>query len=281
MQLIDTHQHLILRDSLGYGWTAGIPALAGNFTRGDYAALVAGRGVIGTVFMETGVDDADYQHEARLVSEMVGSGDPVMFGQIAGCRPETDNGFEAWLEECRDLKVVGFRRILQVMPDDTSQTEGYRRNIRRIGAAGWPVDLCFAAHQLDLAADLVRACPEVSFVLDHFGTNNMAAGGFASWRKSMARLAELPNLWVKFSGMTAYVPEDAGPEHPTATVAAETLDLFGPQRLIWGGDWPVVDLGCGLPGWIDMTHRLLASLSGDERALIGHLNARKFYRLPD
>lgn len=281
MRLIDTHQHLILRDSLGYRWTEGVPALTGAFTRDDYASLVEGRDVIATVFMETGVDDADHQREARLVAGMIGAGAPPMLGQIAACRPEQDEGFEAWLEECRDLNVVGFRRILHVMPDDTSRTEGYRRNVRKIGAAGWPVDLCFAAHQLDIAADLARACPEVAFVLDHFGTNAMAPGGFAAWRDAMTRLARLPNLWVKFSGMTAYVPPDAGPDNPTAAVAQTALDLFGPDRLIWGGDWPVVDLGVGLPGWIDMTRALLAGLSEDERARIGHRNARRFYNLPE
>ena len=281
MQLIDTHQHLILRDSLRYGWTDGISALGGAFTREDYASLVEDRGVIGTVFMETGVDDADYQVEARLVAGMVGTGDLPMLGQIASCRPEQDDGFEAWLEECGDLNVVGFRRILHVMPDDTSGSETFRRNLRRIGAAGWPVDLCFAARQLDLAEELVCACPDVAFVLDHFGTNDMAPGGFEGWRDSMSRLADLPNLWVKFSGMTAYLPPDAGPVDPVAAVARTALDLFGPDRLIWGGDWPVVDLGVGLPGWIAMTHDLLAGLSDDERRLIGHRNARLFYSLPE
>lgn len=281
MDMIDTHQHLILRDHFGYGWTEGIERLAGDFTREDYAALVAGRGVVGTLFMETGVDEADYRREPRLIAGMVGAGAPPMLGQIAACRPETDDGFEAWLEECRDLRVVGFRRLMQTMPDDMSRADTYRRNIRQIGAAGWTVDLCLSARQLDIGADLVRACPEVAFVLDHFGTNNLSTGGFKAWRDGMARLAECPNLWVKFSGMTAYAPHDAGPENPCAAIAETALDLFGPARLIWGGDWPVVDLGVGLPGWIDMTHDLLAGLSDDERAQIGHRNARRFYNLPD
>ena len=74
MDFIDTHLHLIARDKLGYGWTAGIPALAeGDFTLADYTALTAGRGVVGALFMETGVDDADYQAEARLVAWLVGA----------------------------------------------------------------------------------------------------------------------------------------------------------------------------------------------------------------
>lgn len=60
MDFIDTHMHLIYRERLGYAWTAGIPALAtGDFTLDDHAALTAGKGVAGALFMETGVDDAD------------------------------------------------------------------------------------------------------------------------------------------------------------------------------------------------------------------------------
>lgn len=275
MDLIDTHQHLILRRSLGYAWADAIPALAGrDFDRADYAALVAGHGVSATIFMETGVDDADYRAEARLVAAMVGQGG--MLGQIASCRPEEDAGFDAWLEECRGLHVVGFRRITHVLPDAVSQAAIFRRNIARIGAAGWPVDLCFLARQHGLCEALVPACPDVRFVLDHCGTPDIAGGDFAVWRASMARLADLPNLWVKLSGITAYAAPGAGID-AVRPYAEEVLRLFGPRRMVWGGDWPVVNLGAGLPGWIAMTRSLLAGLSQDERALVGHRNARALY----
>lgn len=281
MHLIDTHQHLILRKHLGYAWTEGVADLVGDFTLADYAALVEGR-VDATVFMETGVDEADYKAEARLVSGLIGprEGCPPLLAQISACRPETDDGFDAWLEECSDLGVVGFRRLMQTMPDEMSSHDTYRQNIRKIGAAGWPVDLCCAARQLDIAAELVRACPNVRFILDHCGTNDLGRDKFAAWRDCMMRLAELPNLHIKFSGVTAYVPADAGPADPVNAVLDTVLELFGPARLIWGGDWPVVDLGIGLPAWIDLTTRLMAPLSPTEQAQIGHSNAREFYNLP-
>ena len=57
------------------------------------------------------------------------------------------------------------------------------------------------------------------------------------------------------------------------------LALFGPDRMVWGSDWPVVNLGVGLPGWIDMTRVLLADLSDAERQAIGQGTARRVYRL--
>jgi predicted TIM-barrel fold metal-dependent hydrolase len=276
MDLIDTHQHLILRDRLGYAWTADIPALAvGDFTREDYARLTAGKGVAGTIFMETGVDDADYQTEARLVAGMVGTGG--MLGQIASIRPEEDAGFDGWLDEAQGLGVVGFRRILHVVPDEVSTTDTFRANLRKIGRAGYPFDLNFLSRQLiPVGLPLLRACPEQAFVLDHCGVPDVAAGDWEVWAKGVAAFAGFENVVVKLSGITAYSAPGAGVDVVRPYVD-RLLDLFGPNRMLWGSDWPVVDLGAGLPGWIDMTRELLAGLSEAEQDAIGYGTAKRVY----
>ncbi len=279
MSLIDTHQHLILRGSLGYAWTADSPAIAtGVFDRDVYAQDSCETDIIATIFMESGVDDADYQKEARLVSQMVGTGTIPMLGQIASCRPEINDGFDAWLEECRDLNVVGFRRILQTMPDDLSRSEMYRRNVRKIGAAGWPVDLCFAARQLPIASELIQACMDTIFVLDHCGTPDIAGRDFAVWRGDMERLAASRNLWIKMSGLPAYCGKAVADLDDMKPYVDAVADIFGADRMVWGGDWPVVNLGGGLPHWCSLTRQLLLSASEDERAAIGYRNVRKLYK---
>ena len=276
MALIDTHQHLIHRDRFGYGWTAGIPSLAtGDFTPDDYVKLTEGAGIAGSIFMETGVDDADYRAEARFAAGLVGR--HGMLGQIASCRPEDDAGFDGWLEECRGLGVVGFRRILHVMPDELSRSVTFRNNVRKIGAAGLPFDLCVLARQLPLAADLARACDGQPMVLNHCGVPDIAAGAFDAWAAGIDRLAALPRMAIKLSGITAYCAPG------TATLATlrpwfdHVLDRFGPARMVWGSDWPVVDLGTGLPEWIALTRGLIADLSPDERTSIESGTARSIY----
>ena len=278
MELVDTHQHLILRDRIGYGWTAGVPALAaGDFTVADYLVLTAGRGVTGTVFMETGVDDADYQTEARVVAGLVGA--QGILGQIASCRPEDDAGFDAWLEECNSLHVVGYRRILHEISDDVSQTATFRRNLRKIGARGLPFDLCFLARQLPIARALAMACDDQVFVLDHCGVPDIAGAAFDEWARGIAALTALPHVNCKLSGITRYCTPG------TASVALlqpwvdHVIESFGPSRVLWGGDWPVVNLGSGLPAWIDMTRALLAGLSPSEQDTIGQGTARWVYGL--
>ncbi len=278
MEFIDTHLHLIARDKLGYGWTSGIPALAeGDFTLSDYTAQTAGRGVVGAVFMETGVDDADYQAEARLVAGMVGQ--DGLLGQVASCRPEDDTGFEAWLDECEGLHVHGFRRILHVMPDELSQTPTFRRNLARIGARGWAFDVSVLARQLPVALDLARACPDQPLVLDHCGVPDIAGNAFEEWAKGMTALALLPHVNVKLSGISAYCAPGTANKGTLQAWVDHVLNAFGPERLLWGGDWPVVNLGVGLPDWIALTRDLLQSLSPPEQAQIGQGNARRVYRL--
>lgn len=280
MDLIDTHQHLILRDRIGYAWTAEFPILSGDFTREDYAALVAGKGVAGTIFMETGVDDADYQAEARMVAGMVGSavGGVPMLGQIASIRPERDEGFDAWLEAAAGLNTVGFRRILHVVPDDVSQTETFRRNLRKIGRAGFPFDLNFLARQLiPIGAALIRACPDQPYILDHCGVPDVAAGGFDDWAKGIDVIAGFDNVVVKFSGITTYCTPGTASVDLLRPYADHLLNRFGPNRMLWGGDWPVVNLGAGLPAWIDMARALLAGLSADEQQAIGQGTAKRVY----
>lgn len=278
MDLIDTHLHLIWRDRFGYGWTKGIPALeTGDFTPADAKALVGGR-VQGAVFMEVGVDDADYQAEARFVAGLVRDG--TLLGQIASCRPESDAGFAAWLEECEGLGVVGYRRILHVVPDDMSQTATFRANIRRIGAQGRPFDICMLARQLPLAADLARACPDTTFVLDHCGVPDIAGGGFDSWRAAIGALAAIDNIAaVKVSGIAAYAAPGTASFETLTPWMDVVLDAFGPLRLVWGSDWPVVNLGADMGAWIDITTRWLARLSPTEQAQIAHRNARRIWNL--
>jgi predicted TIM-barrel fold metal-dependent hydrolase len=281
MDLIDTHQHLILRDRIGYGWTQEIPALAtGDFTREDYAALVEGRGVGASIFMETGVDDADYQAEARLVAGMVGTavGGVRMLGQIAGVRPEWDAGFDAWLEEVQGLGTVGLRRILHVVPDDVSQSETFRRNLRKIGRAGLPFDLNFLSRQLiPIGLDLLRACPDQPYILDHCGVPDVAAGDWAVWRAGIDAVAAFPNVVVKLSGITTYCAPGTASTALVRPYVDHLLQAFGPDRMLWGGDWPVVNLGAGLPGWIAITREVLAGLSEAEQQAIAQGTARRVY----
>ena len=283
MTLIDTHQHLIHNDLIDYHWTASVPALAHRiFTARNYSRDLDGRAMAATIFMECDVDEADLEREAEIVAAEMASPRSLLAGQIASCRPERDAGFEAWLDRADALGVVGFRRVLHVVPDAISRDSVLRRNLKRLGRRGFPFDMCFFPRQLaQCALELVRDCDEQTLVLDHCGCPDIAAGDFSAWARDIASLASYDHVFCKLSGLTAY----CAPGHHGPAVLRpwfqHALDCFGPDRMLWGSDWPVVNLGAGLSGWIDITSELLAPLSPSEREAICSGTAQRVYRLGD
>ena len=278
--LIDTHQHLVYPDVAGYGWTAGIPVLADKaFKLSDYQGLAGAEAVGGTLFMETGVDDADYQAEARFVADLAQTPGSRIRGLIASCRPETDAGYDAWLDECETLNVVGFRRILHVVPDDLSQTPTFRGNVRKIGARGKAFDMCFLAGQLPIAVELAKACDNNRLVLNHCGVPDIAGGGLDPWRDNMRALAALPNVTCKMSGILAYCAPGEATLDAIRPYVDHVLEVFGPDRMVWGSDWPVVDMANGMPDWMAVTDAILDGLSDNEAAKIAGENAVEIYKI--
>ena len=276
--ILDTHQHLIYPERSAYAWTDGVPALAGRaFRLDDYAAAAAGTGITAAVFMETAPDD--WAAENGWAGPLVDDAASPTVGLISGCRPEAD-GFPAWLDRCvADGRVVGLRRICHVEPDDFSTPARFRENVRRVGAAGLTFDLCFLARQLRAAADLAAACPGVSFVLDHCGVPDVAGGQLDPWRADLARLAELPNVCCKLSGLLAYARPGRATFDAVRPFAEHAIATFGPARMVWGGDWPVVNLTSSLAAWVDVTRRLLDPYTAAERAAVLFDNAVRVYGL--
>ena len=280
--LLDTHQHLLHPERMRYAWAESTPALKGRaFTLEDYRRLTEGAGVAATIFMECDADD--YRAEARMVAELVKAPGSWLLGSIASCRPETDEGFEAWLDEGATLGVLGYRRILHETTDDLSRSETFRTNVRRIGARGLPFDMCFLARQLPIALELARACPDARLVLDHCGVPDIAVGGLASWRDGISALAAMPNVHAKLSGVLAYCAPGRATLAEVRPYVEHVIGAFGPERCLWGSDWPVVDTRADLPTWIAAFRTILAGYSEAEQSAMAHGTAERVYgvALPD
>lgn len=278
MILLDTHQHLLYRERIGYAWADAIPALAdSDFTVQDYQALTAGAEMRPGIFMETAADDADYQEEARMVSEIAEDGQNGIAALIASCRPEEPSTFDAWLERCAEMPVVGFRRILHEVPDAVSQSGNFRKNVRKLGAAGYTFDMVFRADQLGIGLEFARACDNTVLILDHCGAPDIQSGKLDPWRDDIAALARLPHVHCKVSGILAYCEFAKATEQAIRPYVEHVFECFGMNRLVWGSDWPVVNLTSNLPEWIRIFESLCRSLSVDEQHAIGYRNAQRIY----
>lgn len=284
LRFLDTHQHLVYPDRFGYGWAAGTPALAARaFTVEDYKEVTRGQGIAGTIFMEAAVDGDDHHAEARWVAELAKRPGSGILGLIASIRPERTEGLESWLDEGPELGVVGYRRILHQTDDQLSRSDIFRESVRRIGARGMPFDMCFAARQLPIALELARACPDTVFVLDHCGGPDIATGTAEPWRQGVADLAAMPNVFAKLSGLFDKCAPGTATLETVRPYVEQVVDAFGPDRCLWGSDWPVVLLGADLPTWIAVSRRIFSGYSIDEATAMAHGTAARIYavRLPD
>lgn len=275
MRIIDTHLHLIYLDKFSYPWLSSVPPLNRQWDAPLYFAEAEKLGIEAALHMEVDVPVQEIEDETRFVLGV----DPRVVGAISNARPE-ELDFPKHLERmAADTRIKGIRRLLQSDPDDLSDGRVFRDNLRRLGPLGLTFDICVQSRQLGIARDLVAACPEVQFVLDHCGNPLISSGDISQWRTDLAALAELPNVAGKISGIVnharpGYTAEDLRP------VVEHMIQSFGWNRVVWGSDRPVLTLNGTLTKWVETIKTIVASSSADEQAQLFHRNAERIYRVP-
>ncbi|WP_423068375.1 amidohydrolase family protein [Devosia sp. CN2-171] len=271
MRILDTHLHLIYPDRFSYPWLAGVPEINHAWTVESYRAEAVPLGIESALHME--VDVAEPQIAAE--SEFVLTLDRVV-GAIASGRPER-SGFEQHLEKMRDLGgVKGIRRLIQGQPAEMSQTQTFIDNIRLLPRYGMTFDICAKSHELMLAPPLIKACPDTQFILDHCGNPKIAEREWESWTTRMERIAELPNVVCKVSGILANVTPEWTLEEVRPYVEF-VIETFGWDRVVWGSDHPVVTLFANLTRWVEASREIVSGGSVEEQEKLFFRNAERVY----
>ena len=116
-------------------------------------------------------------------------------------------------------------------------------------------------------------------ILDHCGVPDIAGDGFNPWRQDIKALAQMSNVTCKLSGLTAYCAPGTASLEKIEPYVDHVLNCFGPNRIVWGSDWPVVNLAKGLPEWIAVTREILSKLSDDEATAIANSTAKSVYKV--
>jgi predicted TIM-barrel fold metal-dependent hydrolase len=161
---------------------------------------------------------------------------------------------------------------------DLCRNATLQRNIARLADYGWSFDLQVFAGQMQGATALAEACPKVTFVLQHAGMlEDLSPAGIAFWREQMALLAKRPNIVSKLSGLGTFLRSNDA-EH-VAFVAAETLELFGPERCLFGSNFPIEKLWTTYAALADAHRAAIAHLSPAEQHAILEGTARRVYKL--
>lgn len=282
--LTDCHLHIIDRFALDYPWLSGVPALDRDFLYETYAQEARRCGITGALHMEVDVAPEEIELETAYVhgvsKRLVSLSETALIrGAISSCRPEAAD-FPAFLERTlANPFVKGLRRVLHVVPDDLSEAALFRENLKRLAGTRLTFDLCTLPHQIDKAVALADLNPDVTFILDHCGVPAIASGAHEGWAKGIAEIARRPNVRVKLSGIVAYADAGSWNIETLRPYVATVLSAFGPSRMVWGSDWPVVTLGGTLSTWIAATHALLSDLTAAEREAILSGNAARLWSI--
>ena len=143
---------------------------------------------------------------------------------------------------------------------------------------GLTFDGLVRADQIGELTILARRHPTLKLVLDHGGKPSIATGAFRRWAEDISQLAARPNAFCKLSGLWT----EAGNDHTPETISPYIDHLaaeFGPERLMWGSDWPVLELAGRFGDWFEQCSALLAQFTPTERSEIFGRTARRFYGL--
>jgi L-fuconolactonase len=244
MTVIDAHHHVWTAD---YPWLASDPKLEPirrDYGVADLRANLRTAGVDRTVLVEADwghpSETVEFLHLAGAVEEIAG-----VVGFIDLLDPRLPSTLARYANHPRARYLVGLRDQVQGRPDpDFLARPEVLTALKTIAGTVPTFDLIVRVDQLPAAAKAAAAVPELTFVLDHLGKPQVREGdaGLRAWREAVAPLAKQPNVTAKLSGLVTeadwrhWTPADLRP----FTQAA--LELFGPDRLMFGSDWPVCEL---------------------------------------
>ena len=287
---IDTHQHLWDLSRQKLPWLADAPEiLKHDYRSQEYAAATTGR-LMRTVYMEVDVAPEQHNAEAEFVIGLCQAPSHPMVGAVIGGRPDSPD-FEKYVRKHAESgHVKGVRQVLH--GEGTARGHCLRpefvRGVQLLGQLGINFDLCIRPGEISDAQKLTEQCPDTRFVLDHCGNAdvNVFSGETdknshdpEQWKRDIAAIAKRPNVFIKISGIVA----KAKPGWTDATLAPvinHCLDSFGPDRAVFGGDWPVCLLGAPLNDWISSLTRIIEKRPEADRQKLWSENAKTVYRLP-
>lgn len=281
--IIDTHQHLWDLSKFKLPWLKDEPTLNRCYLPEDYAKATEGMNVVKTIYMEVDVEESQQSAEAKWVLDLCDEKKTAPCAAVISGRPASD-GFKAYLDQFKDRKALkGVRRVLHsaATPSGHCLETKFVAGLKLLGERGLSFDLCIKPSELPNVAKLLDECKDTFFILDHCGNPSvvMKEKDFASWKADLAKVAERKNVVCKVSGFIATAKPGQWKTEDLAPVINTVLDTFGPDRVMFGGDWPVCTLGASLKEWIGALQSVVAGRSETERRKLFHDNAVKIYRL--
>jgi L-fuconolactonase len=277
---IDAHVHFWDPARLSYPWLDRLPAIAGAHLPANLRRDAGEHVPHSVVFVQAECDRAQAFDEVSWVESLAETNPDI--AAIVAFAP-MDQGEHTALALARLQRkplVRGIRHLIQDDRDpDLCRRAAFIAGVRTVGASGLSFEICLRHGQLRAAVELVRSCPETSFVLDHAGKPDVRGARLDPWRADIAELATFPRVACKLSGLVTEADTASWRIEHLRPYVDHLLGCFGPWRLLFGSDWPVVKLASSYDRWRDTARALLGHLSPANLDAVFLGNARRIYRL--
>jgi L-fuconolactonase len=274
--VVDSHIHFWDTDRFDYPWLQGFPELNRPFVPADLD--VGEVQVEALVFVQANPVWDVVDQETAWVQHLRGRDDRIQ-GLVAGA--PLDRGAQsvnAWLERLSEEPgVAGVRQLIQDEPEGFALQPAFVDAVRLAGRFGLTVDLCVRNHQIAEVTKLAELCPEATFVLDHLGKPDVAAGQWAGWLQDIKAMAHLDNVRCKLSGLTTEADDGTRGTNQIGRYLRAAVDAFGPDRCMFGSDWPNASLHISYAGWVSLVLDSVSDLGARERDRVMRGTALEVY----
>jgi L-fuconolactonase len=280
-QMIDAHVHLWDPHRFPMPWLESAPDLNLVFGVEEYRTETVGLPIVGMVYVEVGVATPFALLEARHAVALAQQ-EPRLLGIVAAAPLEYGDQTRVYLDALQALGpfVKGVRRNVQDEVDPAFCVQpSFVRGVQMLAEYGLSCDICVRDHQLAATIELVRQCPEVRFVLDHLGKPDIKDAALDPWRADLEQLAACPNAWLKLSGLVTEADHLQWKIEHLRPYVDHALAVFGADRTMFGGDWPVMLQASSYPRWVEALDELTARLPPESQRDVWRHTAEKFYRL--
>ena len=273
---VDAHHHVWQLDRGDYGWlTPALAPIYRDFHLDDLRPLLARVNVAETVLVQAAPSVAETEFLLRVAQASEG----LVRGVVAWVDLTAPDAAATLERLAHDPLLKSIRPMLQDIADpEWISRPDVDRQTAVIEVLGLRFDALVKPPQLPALLRMVERHPGLPVVIDHGGKPAIVDGDWEPWASDMAHLAEHPQVTCKLSGLATEAGSTWTP-HTLARYVDHLLACFGSKRLLWGSDWPVVNLAGGYDRWARATEELLAKLSDADRSAILGENARRFYAL--
>jgi L-fuconolactonase len=279
--LIDAHVHLYDPAAIDYPWMRDAPVLNSLHGPAEFTRAIGDVQVDGLIFVEVDAALGQELAEARWV-ERAAKADSRIRAMVASLPLEKGRANAADIAELATMPHArAVRRLIQGHAGEPGWClrPDFVEGVKAVGRAGLSFELCIFHSQMADAIELVRRCPEVTFMLDHIGKPGIKDGIREPWWSEIATMASLPNVTCKISGAITEADHAAWSYDQVAPYVARAIEAFGFDRVVFGGDWPVLELAAHYPEWVAMVDRITAGASQADLRKLYRDNAIRHYRL--